>query len=145
MPKIKKEKVSVPFFDRRGAEFALVSWIGAVCYCGLEILWRGWTHISMAVAGAVCFSVLYRAEGIASFRERSLAVRALIGGGVITAVEFVCGCILNLALGLDVWDYSDIPVNILGQICPKMSLLWCLLCFAVFPFCDLIGKRVFGR
>lgn len=145
MPKIKNERVRVPLIESRPAEFALISGIGAVCYCGLEILWRGWTHVSMAVAGALCFSLLYRVEGNASFRDRSLALRALTGGAFITSVEFISGLILNKGLNLDVWDYSDLPGNILGLICPKMSLLWCLLCIPLFPFCDLIRKHVFGR
>ena len=30
-------------------------------------------------------------------------------------------------LGLDVWDYSGLPGNVLGQICPAFGLLWFLL------------------
>ncbi len=30
-------------------------------------------------------------------------------------------------LGWDVWDYSDLPGNFLGQICPQFAALWCIL------------------
>ena len=43
------------------------------------------------------------------------------------AVEFLSGCVLNLWLCLDVWDYSGLPGNVLGQICPAYGLLWFLL------------------
>lgn len=39
-------------------------------------------------------------------------------------LEFVSGCVLNLWLGLGVWDYSNQPGNVLGQICPAFGLLW---------------------
>jgi uncharacterized membrane protein len=46
---------------------------------------------------------------------------------VITAVEFAVGIVVNIFLGLNVWDYSSVPGNILGQICPAFTLLWFLV------------------
>ena len=46
---------------------------------------------------------------------------------IITAVEFVFGVIFNIWLGLNVWDYSDEPLNFLGQICPGFVLMWMAL------------------
>ena len=42
-------------------------------------------------------------------------------------VEFVSGCIINLWLGLGVWDYSGMAGNLLGQVCPAFGLLWFLI------------------
>ena len=56
-----------------------------------------------------------------------LLIRGLAGAGVITAAEFAAGCILNLGLGLAVWDYSDMPFQLLGQICLPYSILWAVL------------------
>ncbi len=50
--------------------------------------------------------------------------QALIGAGIITLLEFLTGCLVNLWLGWGIWDYSRIPGNILGQICPRYALLW---------------------
>jgi uncharacterized membrane protein len=47
-----------------------------------------------------------------------------MGSIIVTILEFIAGCILNLWLGLNVWDYSDLPFNILGQICPQFTFLW---------------------
>ena len=60
----------------------------------------------------------------------SFIVQAVIGALIVLAVEFVSGCILNLWLGLGVWDYSNQPGNVLGQICPAFGLLW----FFIMPF-----------
>ena len=53
------------------------------------------------------------------------AVAADVPGGLHHHVPGVFdGCIVNLWLGWDVWDYSGMPGNILGQVCPRYFLLW---------------------
>jgi uncharacterized membrane protein len=39
-------------------------------------------------------------------------------------LEFCCGCIVNIWLKWDIWDYSSEWGNSLGQICPKFSAIW---------------------
>lgn len=51
----------------------------------------------------------------------------LLCAGVITLLEFLCGVLVNRVLGLSVWDYSAMPVNVMGQICITYSAAWCLL------------------
>mgnify|MGYP002228194766 CR=1 FL=1 len=51
-------------------------------------------------------------------------VQSVIGAVIVLAVEFVSGCVLNLWLGLGVWDYSNQPGNVLGQSLPGVGLLW---------------------
>ncbi|MCQ2354990.1 MAG: putative ABC transporter permease [Clostridia bacterium] len=143
MAKIKSTAPTRSFFDTKAAEMGLVAALGGVAYCGLEVLWRGWTHFSMGICGAVCLCTFYRFEQKLNFRRRPLALRALLGGIVITGVEFAAGCIVNLALKLDVWDYSANPFQLLGQICLPMSLLWVMLSLGIFPLCDLIRRRIF--
>ena len=48
----------------------------------------------------------------------------MIGAAGITVLEFLTGCIVNIWLGWDVWDYDGMPGNVLGQICPQYMLLW---------------------
>ena len=43
----------------------------------------------------------------------------------ITAAELAAGLVLNVWLGLGVWDYSGLWGNFLGQVCPQFRLLWC--------------------
>lgn len=59
--------------------------------------------------------------------EMPLWLQAIICGGAITGVELVAGLILNVWLGLDIWDYSGMVWNLLGQVCPQFTLLWCVL------------------
>ena len=54
-------------------------------------------------------------------------LQCIIGAIVITLGEFIFGYILNIKLGLNIWDYSDMPMNIMGQICLPFTLAWCAL------------------
>lgn len=111
---------------------------GAVGYCLLEMIWRGRTHWSMAAAGGVSLVLL---TGLfRKLRGFSLLVRSAAGGGAITGVELLFGLIFNRALRLHVWDYSAVPGNLLGQICPLYSVLWCLLCVPIAFLAERTGR-----
>lgn len=99
---------------------------GGVIYPTLEILCRGKTDFSMAVAGGICVCLIDR---ICNHRlkEKPITVKCVAGSGIITTVEFWTGVLVNLVLKMNVWDYSQMPLNILGQICFPFSLLWCFI------------------
>ncbi len=99
---------------------------GGFCYVFLELIWRGRSHVSMAIAGGVSLVLLF---GVLRWLPHvTLLLRAMIGSAVITAVEFIVGAIVNVRMGLHVWDYSELPYNCYGQICLRYSFLWFLLC-----------------
>lgn len=50
-----------------------------------------------------------------------LFAQCLVGGLVITAIEFGRGAIVNVRLKLNVWDYSKMPLNCHGQVCLPFS------------------------
>lgn len=100
--------------------------VGAFIYASLEILWRGYTHWTMAVLGGLLFLVIGSINSLLEW-ETPLWKQVLIGTVIITSAEFVAGLILNIWLGLGIWDYSQVPFNLLGQICPQFSLLWAFL------------------
>ena len=132
------------FFSSHIAEVMLVLFFGGVVYCALEVLWRGRTHISMAICGGVCFLIMYELQRTEKYSALPLVLRALFGALIITAAELITGCIVNLGLGLEVWDYSRLPLSLWGQICLPFSLLWFLLGFIIHPVCDLLRRFVFG-
>ena len=100
--------------------------IGGVIYYTLEVLWRGYSHWSMGILGAMCFVFLGLINEILPWKT-PIELQALIGSVIITVLEFITGCIVNLWLGWNVWDYSDMPFNLLGQICLPFSLLWIVI------------------
>ena len=99
--------------------------IAGVIYLIIELAWRGYTHWTMMILAAVVFVC----AGILDELDKPLKKwqQVIIGTIIATALEFVTGIIVNLWLGLDVWDYSDQPGNILGQICPTFTLAWTFL------------------
>lgn len=104
----------------------IVFMFGGFTYGTLEILWRGFTHPAMLALGGVCFFVVYCFEKKLK-NKIILPIRSLYYALMITAAEFGCGLLLNVYLGLNVWDYSVLPYNFMGQICLGFFLLWYVL------------------
>ena len=96
---------------------------GGLLYVVLELIWRGRSHRTMFLLGGICFMALGLINEILPW-SLALWKQMLIGVAIITVLEFLTGCIVNLWLGWNIWDYSHLPGNILGQICPQYCLLW---------------------
>ena len=100
--------------------------VGGMLYALFEIGFRGYTHWTMIIVGGICFYLIGLINEVIPW-EMEIWKQCVIWSLVVTAVEFVSGCIINLWLGWGVWDYSDMPFNILGQVCLPFSALWVLL------------------
>lgn len=46
----------------------------------------------------------------------------------VTSCEFITGIIVNKWLNLNVWDYSNVPFQLFGQICLPFMALFGFLC-----------------
>ena len=121
-------------------EYAAVCTVGSVGYSAIEVLWRGFTHWTMALTGGVGFLLLYLTD--LRMTGRSMLQKCAAGSLVLTAVEFVAGCIINRGCRLGVWDYSRRKGNLLGQICPLYSAFWFLLCIPVLPLSRALRERL---
>lgn len=117
---------------------------GGLSYGILEILWRGGTHISMFAAGGLCFLIITAIDTSELFGGRILW-EAPFCAVSITAVELVCGVIVNLQMELSVWDYSELPLNLWGQICLPFTALWLLLAIPAVLASRLLRHAVFGE
>lgn len=105
--------------------------IGGGMYVAIELLWRRRSHVSMFCVGGLCFALI---GGIHTrFRRIALPLRCALCASAVTAVEYVSGCLLNRRWKLNVWDYSDQPHNIKGQVCPLYTFYWGLLSAAAWP------------
>ena len=60
--------------------------------------------------------------------ERVNLILSGVPGGIEKALSSTIrranNTVRSETLGLDVWDYSNQPGNVLGQICPAFGLLW---------------------
>ncbi|MEA4986845.1 MAG: hypothetical protein VB095_02195 [Anaerovorax sp.] len=121
---------------KKQTRYAILFFIGAIGYSTLEIAFRGYTHWTMALTGGLCFCFLYMINE--HFQKTALWKRCLLGATVITGVEFIVGCIVNLWFRWNVWDYSALPLHLFGQICILFSILWFFLCIPIF----LLSKKM---
>ena len=107
-------------------QYSLLFLVGGFAYGGIEIMSRGFSHISMMIAGGICFILIGSINELYN-GEISLLKQMLISAVIVTIVEFVTGLIVNVWLGLRVWDYSDHRLNIMGQICMLYTMIWFFL------------------
>ena len=96
---------------------------GGSLYVVIELLWRGYSHWTMFILGGICFVCLGLINEIISW-EMPLWQQILVGTCIVTALEFLTGCVVNLSFGWAIWDYSNMAGNILGQVCPQYMILW---------------------
>lgn len=101
--------------------------IGGGIYYLLEVLWRGYSHWTMFILGGICFVIMGLLNEYKFKWNDSLIKQSIISAFIITVFEFITGCIVNLWLGWHVWDYSELPCNLLGQICLYFFFVWILL------------------
>ena len=119
--------------------YLFVFCIGAVGYCLIELLWRGYTHPSMGVAGGLSFCLIAVIQK--RLKPLKFTYRCIASGLCITAVELVFGGVFNLWLRLEVWDYSLMPLNLFGQVCLLYTVLWCLLSAPMLIASDLLRQK----
>lgn len=123
-------------------------WGGAVYYL-MEVAFKTATghperiHWTMLVLAIILSMVLERCGSEFPW-EWTLPLQALICTVAITATELVAGLVLNIWLGLDVWDYSTLPFNFMGQICLWYSMLWFVLSLIFIPVFDWLRYAVKG-
>lgn len=133
---------------QRVLSMLLWTWGGTV-YFLMEVVYKtltgkpeaiSWTMLVVAVL--ICIPVERCGDGFPW--ETPLILQAVACGALATVTEFFAGCIINLWLGMGVWDYSNMPLNILGQICLPFSVLWVILCLGFIPVFDWLRYAVEG-
>lgn len=128
----------------KAARWLVIFATGGVLYVLLELLWRGYSHWTMFIVGGLCFVLIGRINEFYTF-EMPLISQMMIGAFIVSLVEFVSGCIINLWLGWNVWDYSEMPLNILGQICLPYMGLWFVLSAPAIILDDFLLYWWFGE
>ena len=124
---------------RRIKKYCLFFALGGAGYALIELLWRGRTHFSMIIAGGICFISFSLIADI--FREKPILYKAVLCSLSVTTVELVFGVIFNIILKMNVWDYSKMPLNLFGQICPIYSLLWGGLSLIFLPVAQFMNEK----
>lgn len=129
---------------RHWVKHLILMMIGGALYVLLELLWRGYSHWTMFFLGGTCFVVLGLLNEVVPW-EVPLWRQALLGTALVTVAEFTVGCVVNLWFGWQVWNYSHMPGNILGQICPLYTLLWIPVSVMGIILDDWLRYLLFGE
>lgn len=126
----------------------LWTWTGTT-YFFVEVVFKtlrgrpeaiSWTMLALAILLAIPLERF----GAELPWDCPLWLQALICGTAITAAELAAGLVLNICLGMAVWDYSTLPGNLWGQICPQFWALWCLLSLPMIVILDWLRYAVEG-
>lgn len=123
-------------------KYLFLFWFGGSFYVTLETIYRARSHWTMLLLAGIVFIFLGRMNQIWGW-EFPLIWQILIGTTFATVAEFICGCIVNLWLGWNVWDYSELWGNVLGQVTPQFSLIWMPIVLIGIVLDDVICWRFY--
>lgn len=131
--------------------------IGSVMGVIIEGVWyyfmhdRWETHV-VTVWGPFCiiygfgFSGYYAACHV--FRKLNIFLRFLIYACLGSGVELICGLLLKYCLNMKAWTYAHYPLNFMGLICVKMTIIWGfvgLVFQMLLPFFDWMLSHMENR
>lgn len=125
-------------------KYLFLFWFGGSTYVTFEVLWRGYSHWTMLILAGILFIIADLLNEVWSW-DFSLRLQILIATIIATLAELITGLIVNVLLGWNIWDYSDVPLNFLGQICLPYTFLWAVLMTVAIVLGDVIRWKFFGE
>lgn len=129
---------------KRLSEWACLWALGGMIYYAIEMVFRGFSHWSMFVLGGFCL-LFFGMQGVLTGWEDPLWLQVVRCTAFVTAGEFITGIIVNKWLQLEVWDYSDQPMQLFGQICVPFIILFSGLCVVGIFFSGFVLHLFFGE
>lgn len=126
------------------AKYAFLGWFGGATYVTLEVLWRRYSHWTMLLLAGILFIIIGLLNEIWNWNLK-FRYQVLISTAIATVLELFTGLIVNICLGWNVWDYSNVPFNFLGQICLPYTFLWIALSAIAIILDDVLRWKFFGE
>lgn len=126
------------------AKYAALLCVGGAVYCIIELLYRGKTHWTMGIVGGICFIFCGLINEQLNWDMPLWKQMAICAIG-ITIIEFLSGVLINIVFKLNVWDYSNLPFNLFGQVCLPFMIIWFFLSSIAIVSDDWIRYWLFGE
>jgi uncharacterized membrane protein len=123
-------------------KYLVLSITGGIIYYIIELLWRGYSHWTMTIVGGICFILVGMINEFYTW-DMALISQMFLSAIIITGMELIAGIILNIFLVLNIWDYSNLPYNFIGQICLLYTNIWFILSLPAILLDDYIRYRFF--
>ena len=131
-------------FYKKISKYLYLGYIGGTLYYSFEMIFRGYSHISMFLLGGISMIFIAMQGKMSNWREPlwRQVLRCII---FVTAGEFITGLIVNKWLDLHVWDYSDMPFQLWGQICLPFAVIFSGLCLLGILLSGYVLHWFFGE
>ncbi len=118
----------------------LLTFSGYVYVC-LELLWRGYSDISMMFCASICAIPMIVLNNFLTY-EADFLLQIIDCTFFATACEWITGLIVNT--DYRIWDYREIWGHSPdGQVCIPYMFLWALIAVVIIPLMDYIDWKVF--
>lgn len=125
-------------------EYGFLWFLGGSLYYSFEVIFRGFSHWSMFVLGGICM-MFFAFQGSAAGWREPMWLQIIRSTIFITACEFITGIIVNKWLNWAVWDYTDQPFHLFGQICLPFAVIFSGLCAVGIPLSGYLLHWIFGE
>ena len=129
---------------KRAIKYIVLFITFSALYVWIEIMFRNRSDRSMAILGGVCGLLIGLCNNVIPW-SMTLVQQALIGGLlIVTPMEYIVGkYIVNK--DLSIWNYTNMPLNIEGQICLLFTFIWCVISLGVIVLDDYLRYFIFGE
>lgn len=122
-------------------KFILFS-VGFFCYSLIEVLFRGYTYFTMGLLGGLMLLLVDSINNYISWNI-DLLWQGCIGSFMVTVVELFIGELTKYFMIEPMWDYSSLPLNFDGVICPQFSIAWIFVSILGIIVADIINYYIF--
>lgn len=129
---------------KKMSEILFLGGLGGSLYYGIELIYRGFSHWSMFLLGGICM-VFIGEQGEHCQWKDSFVMRLTKSTLFVAAGEFLTGIFVNKWMRWNVWDYSNQPFNLMGQICIKFLFFFSILCAGGIKLSELILKKLYKK
>ena len=109
------------------SEYLFLWAVGGCLYYTFEIVFRGFSQWTMFVLGGLCL-VFCTAQGRAGRWRDPLGIQILRCMIFVTPANLLQESLSTNGWNLGIWDYSNVPFQLFGQICLPFMALFGLLC-----------------
>ena len=105
------------------SEYLFLWALGGTLYYSIELMFRGFSHWSMFLLGGICL-LFFWLQGSKTEWSDPMWVQVIRCTIFVVSCEFITGIIVNKWLGWGVWDYSEEPFHLFGQICLPFAVIF---------------------
>ena len=130
--------------SKKVSEILFLMAAGGSIYYLIEIAFRGYSHWTMFALGGLAL-LFCSFQGELMHWSEPLWLQIFRAVLFLTSLEFTTGIICNKWLKIGIWDYTDQPFQLWGQICLPFIVLFSGLLMLAILLGGMVLWKVFGE